>query len=134
MSEGQTQVDFPSGCILLTQHVDADNSKESGGASGGLSRGNAIAADGVWMGVSELAPGHKSVRHHHDDQTTIVHILSGAMTFKVGMDGGEVFTARAGDFAVIPGGLVHQEENPSEELCRCVVVRNAQVPVVTNLE
>jgi uncharacterized RmlC-like cupin family protein len=132
--ESTETVSFPSGCSLLTTRVEADNAVSAGGGSGGLSRGSAVSGGGMWMGVSDLPPGHASVAHHHDGQTTIVHILSGAMTFKVGMDGAEVFTAYPGDFAVIPGGVVHREENPSSEPCRCIVVRNAEKPTVTNLE
>jgi uncharacterized RmlC-like cupin family protein len=133
MHEELEKVVFPSGSFLLTSPVRADNSESAGGGSGGLSRGSAVAAGGMWMGISDLPPGHSSTPHHHDDQTTIVHVLSGAMTFTVGADGDEVFTAGPGDFAVIPGGVVHREGNPSSELCRTIVVRNAEIPVVRNL-
>jgi len=130
----EEKIDFPSGCFLLTTSVVADNADSAGGGSGGLARGSAVSGGGMWMGVSELAAGHDSVPHHHDDQTTIVHVLSGSMTFTVGVDGTEVFTAGPGDFAVIPGGVVHRESNPSSELCRCIVVRNSETPTVRNLE
>jgi uncharacterized RmlC-like cupin family protein len=87
----------------------------------------------MWVGISDLPPGHASLPHHHDMQTTIVHVVSGVMVFKVGADGSEVFQAGPGEFAVIPGGLVHSEENPSDEVCRCFVVRNDEHPVVHNL-
>jgi uncharacterized RmlC-like cupin family protein len=134
MDEIQEKIEFPSGSFLLTTTVLANNAESAGGGSGGLSRGSAVSGGGMWMGISDLPAGHDSVPHHHDDQTTIVHVLSGEMTFTVGMDGAEVFTAGPGDFAVIPGGVVHRESNPSSELCRCIVVRNAEAPVVRNLE
>ncbi len=134
MDESQEKIEFASGAFLLTTAVEADNDQSAGGGSGGLSRGSAVSGGGMWMGVSELAAGHDSVPHHHEDQTTIVHVLSGRMTFTVGADGAEVFTAGPGDFAVIPGGVVHRESNPSSELCKCIVVRNAESPVVRNLD
>jgi uncharacterized RmlC-like cupin family protein len=134
MAEIQEKTEFPSGCTLLTTSVVADNADSAGGGSGELSRGSAVSGGGMWMGVSELPAGHDSVAHHHDDQTTIVHVLSGNMTFTVGADGKEVFTAGPGDFAVIPGGVVHRESNPSSDLCRCIVVRNSETPTVHNLE
>jgi uncharacterized RmlC-like cupin family protein len=134
MAETHQRIDFPSGCLLLTTSVVADNAESAGGGSGGLSRGSAVTGGGMWMGISDLPAGHDSVAHHHEDQTTIVHILSGRMTFTVGADDAEVFTAGPGDFAVIPGGVVHRETNPSSELCRCIVVRNSETPTVRNLE
>jgi uncharacterized RmlC-like cupin family protein len=133
MGETQDKLEFPSGSFLLTTRVRADNAESAGGGSGGLSRGSAVSGGGMWMGISDLPAGHDSALHHHDDQTTIVHVLSGEMTFTVGEDGAEVFTAGPGDFAVIPGGVVHRETNPSSELCRCIVVRNSEAPVVRNL-
>jgi uncharacterized RmlC-like cupin family protein len=133
MDDALEKIEFPSGSFLLTTPVVADNAAAAGGGSGGLSRGSAVSAGGMWMGISDLPPGHSSVVHHHEDQTTIVHVLSGEMTFIVGADGGEVFTAGPGDFAVIPGGVVHRETNPSSHLCHCIVVRNAEEPVVRNL-
>ena len=94
-------------------------------------------AGGVWMGVSELPPGHASVLHHHEDQTTLVCIVRGSMWFYVTPPGGgaeEAFSAGPGQIAVIPGGLTHREENPGDEACVCVVVRNAEQPTVVNVQ
>jgi uncharacterized RmlC-like cupin family protein len=129
----EARVEFPSGSVLLRTLVVADNATAAGGGSGGLARGSAVSGGGMWMGISELPPGHNSALHHHEDQTTIVHVLSGRMTFFIGPEGEEEFTAGPGDFAVIPGGLVHREHNPSDEGCLCIVVRNSEVPTVTNL-
>ena len=91
----------------------------------------------MWMGVSSLPAGHVSLLHHHDDQTTLVCVIRGSMSFFVTPpDGGpeESFSAGPGEIAVIPGGLSHREENPSDEPCISVVVRNSEVPTVVNLE
>ena len=129
------EISYPSGSLLVRGGVEADNSAAAGGGSGGLARGSAVSAAGIWSGVSELPGGHRSVRHHHGDQTTIVFIVNGAMTFAVeGPDGIDEFTARSGDFAVVPAGLIHAETNPSDtETCLCVVVRTGEIPIVVNV-
>jgi uncharacterized RmlC-like cupin family protein len=134
----QARIDhYPSGSMVVHGGLVADDAEDAGGASGGLSRGSAVAAGGVWMGVSELPAGHASVLHHHEDQTTLVCIVRGSMWFYVTPPGGgqeEAFSAGPGQIAVIPGGLTHREENPSDEVCVCVVVRNAEQPTVVNVE
>ncbi len=128
---------FASGSMLVHGGLVADNDDRAGGASGALSRGNAVSAGGLWMGVSSLEAGHVSLPHHHEDQTTLVCVIAGSMSFFVRPpDGGaeESFTAGPGQIAVIPGGLTHREENRSSVPCLCVVVRNAERPVVVNVE
>ncbi|ANY25015.1 MULTISPECIES: cupin domain-containing protein [Gordonia] len=125
---------YPSGSRLVDSGLVADNSESAGGGSGSLARGSAASAGGMWMGVSKLPPGHQSVPHHHQDQTSIVCIVDGAMRFRVhGPDGAEEFTASAGQIAVIPGGLVHEEFNDLDIECVCVVTRNNENPVVRNV-
>ena len=135
MSSTATRVTLPSGCqVAGAGALDTDNAADAGGASGALSRGTAVSAAGIWMGTSVLPAGHASVAHHHEGQTTIVCIVSGSMRFLVaGPDGEENFTAGAGEIAVIPGGLVHREENPGTEPCVCVVVRDSDTPTVVNV-
>ena len=134
----QAQIDeYPSGSMVVHGGLIADDHDDAGGASGGLSRGSAVSAGGLWMGVSELGVDTPSLLHHHEDQTTLVCVISGAMTFFVTPpDGGpeEEFTARPGEIAVIPGGLTHREENPLDVPCVSVVVRNSERPTVVNLE
>lgn len=135
MSQDPHITRFPSGSLLVTGGVEADDDADAGGASGGLHRGAAFGAVGIWAGVSELAPGHTSTPHHHGDQATIVYLVTGSMDFEVLGDEPHRFTAHAGDFAVIPAGVVHAEHNPSDEGCLTVVVRtNGETPTVTNLE
>jgi uncharacterized RmlC-like cupin family protein len=136
MSSSVETTTYASGSrVVGSGALDADNAADAGGASGALSRGTAASAAGMWMGTSVLPPGHASTRHHHDDQTTLVCIIAGSMRFLVqGPDGLEDFTASAGQIAVIPGGLVHHEENPGDEECLCVVVRNSEAPTVVNVD
>lgn len=105
----------------------------SGGRSGAMVRSTAVSAGGVWLGVSTLAPHHKSARHHHGDQTTIVFLVRGSCGFVVGEDGA-VYRAHAGDIAVIPPFVVHLEDNDSDDETLAVVVRTGEDPKVINLE
>lgn len=136
MSSSAEQVTFPSGCrVVASGGLDADNAADAGGASGGLSRGTAVSAGGMWLGVSILPPGHWSASHHHNDQTTIVCVISGRMDFHVeGPDGEESFTAGPGQIAVVPGGLTHRENNPGLVDCVSVVTRNSEMPTVVNVD
>lgn len=135
MSSSAEQITYPSGCrVVGLGALAADNAADAGGASGGLHRGTSVSAAGVWMGTSVLPAGHDSVRHHHDGQTTIVCIISGSMRFIVeGPHGDEDFVAGAGEIAVIPGGLIHREQNPGADDCVCVVVRDSEQPTVVNV-
>jgi uncharacterized RmlC-like cupin family protein len=135
MPDDLVATEYPSGCKVMSGGLMADNAVSAGGGSGGMRRGSAVSDVGIWMGTSVLPPGHASVRHHHDGQATIVYILSGSMAFLVeGPAGEEVFEAGEGQFAVIPGGIVHREENRGGTECVCIVARNATVPQVVNLE
>jgi uncharacterized RmlC-like cupin family protein len=125
---------FPSGAFLVTSDVEADDAEDAGGASGGLHRGSAFSTDGLWAGVSELAAGHESAEHHHGDQTTIVYIVRGSMTFVVYGEHAHEFSAGPGTFAVIPAGVIHSERNPSDSGCLTVVVRTGEKPIVVNID
>ena len=127
---------FPSGCRVIHNGIVADNVASSGGASGGLSRGTAVSAAGMWMGISVLPAGHSSTLHHHEQQTTLVCVIEGSMWFYITPpDGGpeESFRVGPGEIAVVPGGLKHREENPDIVGCLCVVVRDSEHPTVVNL-
>jgi mannose-6-phosphate isomerase-like protein (cupin superfamily) len=135
MSSSAETTFFASGCrVVASGALEADNAADAGGASGALARGTAVSAGGMWLGTSVLPVGHASVSHHHNDQTTIVCIISGRMTFHVeGPEGGEEFTVGPGQIAVVPGGLTHRETNPGDVDCLCVVTRNAEHPDVVNV-
>ncbi|MDX1888116.1 cupin domain-containing protein [Mycolicibacterium sp. 050158] len=135
MSSSVDQKTFPSGSrVVGAGAMTADNAADAGGASGALARGTAAAAGGVWMGTSVLAAGAQSARHHHTDQTTILCVITGTMWLVVeGPDGDEELTVEAGQIAVVPGGLVHREDNRGDVDCLCVVVRNSETPAVVNV-
>ena len=61
--------------------------------------------------------------HHHGGHDTIVYVLSGRLAIEFGEGGSRAVQAGAGDFLVIPSGLVHRESTPGDEPSRSVVIR-----------
>jgi uncharacterized RmlC-like cupin family protein len=88
-----------------------------------IHRRQAFAAPGLWAGVATTEPGLASGWHHHDGHDTIIYGLSGRLIVEFG-DADESVEAAAGDFLLIPGGLVHREITPGEAPAEFVVVRS----------
>ncbi|MDQ1629493.1 MAG: hypothetical protein QOI54_3237 [Actinomycetota bacterium] len=85
--------------------------------------------------LSTVEPAASTGAHHHGEQDTVLYVLSGTAAYAWGPDLENVVWAGEGDFVYIPGGVVHQEINPSPDLVtRWVVVRSGADPVVVNLE
>ena len=61
--------------------------------------------------------------HHHGGHDTIVYVISGHVAIEFGEGGRRAVQAGAGDFLVIPSGLVHRESTPGQEPSRSVVIR-----------
>jgi uncharacterized RmlC-like cupin family protein len=87
-----------------------------------IHRRQAFAAPDLWAGLATTEPGLASGWHHHDGHDTIIYGLSGRLIVEFGR-GGERVEAGAGDFLVIPSGLVHREITPGEAPAEFVVVR-----------
>ena len=87
-----------------------------------IHRRQAFAAPGLWAGLATTEPGLASGWHHHDGHDTIIYGLSGRLIVEFGR-GEERVEAGAGDFLVIPSGLVHREITPGETPAEFVVVR-----------
>jgi uncharacterized RmlC-like cupin family protein len=85
-----------------------------------IHRRQAFAARGLWAGLATTEPGLASGWHHHDGHDTIIYGLSGRLIVEFG---GERVEAGAGDFLLIPSGLVHREITPGEAPAEFVVVR-----------
>lgn len=86
-----------------------------------IHRRQAFAATGLWAGLATTEPGLASGWHHHDGHDTIIYGLSGRLIVEFGDD--ERVEAGAGDFLLIPSGLVHREITPGEAPAEFVVVR-----------
>jgi uncharacterized RmlC-like cupin family protein len=86
-----------------------------------IHRRQAFAETGLWAGLATTEPGLASGWHHHDGHDTIIYGLSGRLIVEFGDD--ERVEAGAGDFLLIPSGLVHREITPGEAPAEFVVVR-----------
>lgn len=86
----------------------------------GIKREEAFAKPGLWAGRSTTEPGVTSGWHHHGEADTVVYVLSGTVVIEFGDD---TVKASAGEFLVIPSGLVHRESTPSDGPSRSVVIR-----------
>ena len=88
-----------------------------------MHRRQAFAGPGLWAGLTSTEPGLVSGWHHHGGHDTIVYVLSGRLAIEFGEGGRRAVQAGAGDFLVIPSGLVHRESTPGDGPSRSVVIR-----------
>lgn len=79
------------------------------GETPGMEREEALASEGLWMGVVRTEPGVITGWHHHGEYDTYVYVLSGRAVLEYGPGGSLVEEAEAGDFLHIPRAAVHRE-------------------------
>jgi uncharacterized RmlC-like cupin family protein len=100
----------------------------------GMVRKEAAVGTGFWSGTAAAEPGSVSGWHHHGDHDSIVYVVDGTFRVESGPGGRDVVEAVAGDFTLIPKGVVHREANPAETPSRLVVIRVGTGEPVTNVE
>jgi uncharacterized RmlC-like cupin family protein len=88
-----------------------------------IRRRQALAQPGLWAGLATTEPGLVSGWHHHGGHDTIVYVLSGRLAVEFGEGGRRAVQAEAGDFLVIPSGLIHRESTPGDGPSESVVIR-----------
>lgn len=83
-----------------------------------------------------LAQPHTSSGiHHHASQDTIVYAIRGTGAIVSMVDGKKVKKElKAGDWALIPAGVEHQEMNEGDEEVGWVIVRGGREAEVVNVE
>src|SRR5258708_10900319 len=91
-------------------------------------------SQGIWAGVTVVAPHVASGKHHHGELETVIYVVSGHCQIRWGDQLEFVENVEPGDFIYVPPFVPHQEINPSEEPAQWVIVRNSQEPIVVNLE
>lgn len=90
---------------------------------------------GLWAGVTVVAPQIASGVHHHGDLETIIYVVAGRGKIRWGARMEHEAEVEPGDFIYVPPFVPHQEINPSPETpSQWVIMRNAQEPIVVNLE
>jgi uncharacterized RmlC-like cupin family protein len=92
-------------------------------------------SQGIWAGVTVVAPSVVSGVHHHGALETVIYVVSGRGQIRWGDRMEFVEDVEPGDFIYVPPFVPHQEINPSPDTpSQWVIVRNAQDPIVVNLE
>ena len=92
-------------------------------------------SQGLWAGVSVVAPNVASGIHHHGATETIIYVVSGHARMRWGDRMQFEEDVEPGDFIYVPPFVPHQEINPSPDTpSQWVIVRNSQEPIVVNLE
>ncbi|HLI06744.1 MAG TPA: cupin domain-containing protein [Ktedonobacteraceae bacterium] len=92
-------------------------------------------SQGLWAGITVVAPNVASGIHHHGETETIIYVVSGRAKMRWGDGMRFEQDVEPGDFIYVPPFVPHQEINPSPDTpSRWVIVRNSQEPVVVNLE
>jgi uncharacterized RmlC-like cupin family protein len=90
-------------------------------------------SQGMWGGVTIVAPNAASGMHHHGEIETIIYVVSGHGKMRWGEQMEFEQEVEPGDFIYVPPFVPHQEMNPSPDTpSQWVIVRNAQEPIVVN--
>ena len=110
------------GELVEAMRISADELVEIEGPPE-IHRRQAFAKPGLWAGLTTTEPGLVSGWHHHGGHDTIVYVISGSVAIEFGEGGRQAVQGGAGDFLVIPSGLVHRESTPGDEPSRSVVIR-----------
>ncbi len=97
----------------------------------GMTRGHAIAVDGLTSGTVSVGPGVMSGWHHHGTHETSIHVINGSLRMEFA---GGAFEAKEGDFIHVPAGAVHRESNPGSEPNLAVFSRAGSGTVTVNVE
>src|SRR5258708_4829216 len=92
-------------------------------------------SQGIWAGVTIVAPDIASGVHHHGELETVIYVVSGHGRIRWGDSMQFSEDVEPGDFIYVPPFVPHQEINPSHDTpSQWVIVRNSQDPIVVNLE
>jgi uncharacterized RmlC-like cupin family protein len=103
--------------------VRVEKAADNGGEIGSIVRRSAIDEPTLWAGVSTVLTGASTGWHHHGSNTTVFYMLAGSLTVEHGDDPAESATAEAGDFVVVPAGVVHREVVLGDRDVEAVVIR-----------
>src|SRR5437764_1773857 len=124
------------GVRVIRPHQFDSNTPQTPGMQRVAAVSEALAgSQGIWAGVTVVAPRVVSGVHHHGALETVIYVVSGRGQIRWGnrMEFSE--DVEPGDFIYVPPFVPHQEINPSPDTpSQWVIVRNAQDPIVINLE
>ena len=101
----------------------------------GMDRREAYDDDGAWAGTVRTREGVVTGWHVHGGHDTYLYVVSGSLTIESGPGGRVRVDAAAGDFVLIPRGLVHREGTAAGSSgVEAVLVRVGEGEPVTNVD
>ena len=101
----------------------------------GMDRREAYDHDGVWAGTVRTTPGVVTGWHVHAGHDTYIYVVSGSATVESGPGGRVRDAANAGDFVLIPRGLIHREGTAAgSQGVEAVLIRVGEGEPVTNVD
>jgi uncharacterized RmlC-like cupin family protein len=121
--------------VIKPQQFDANTPQTPGMQRVAAVSQQLAGSQGLWAGVTVVAPNVASGMHHHGETETVIYVVSGHAKIRWGDRIQFEEDVEAGDFIYVPPFAPHQEINPSPDTpSQWVVVRNSQEPIVVNLE
>ena len=101
----------------------------------GMDRREAYDHDGVWAGTLRTTPGVVTGWHVHAGHDTYIYVVAGSATVESGPGGRVREEAGAGDFVLIPRGLIHREGTAAgSQGVEAVLIRVGEGEPVTNVD
>jgi uncharacterized RmlC-like cupin family protein len=101
----------------------------------GMDGREAFDHDGVWAGTLRTADGVVTGWHIHPGHDTYIYVTGGTATIESGPGGHVRIDASAGDFVLIPRGLIHREGSAAGSTgVEAVLVRVGEGEIVTNVD
>jgi uncharacterized RmlC-like cupin family protein len=120
--------------VIRPQQFDANTPQTPGMQRVAAVSRELAGSQGIWAGVTVVAPHVASGKHHHGELETVIYVVSGHGRIRWGDKLEFAEDVEPGDFIYVPPFVPHQEINPSDTPSQWVIVRNAQEPIVVNLE
>ena len=122
-------------CVIKSHQFDANTPQTPGMQRVAAVSKQIAGSQGLWAGVTVVAPNVASGIHHHGDTETVIYVVSGHAKMRWGDRMQFEADVEPGDFIYVPPFAPHQEINPSPDTpSQWVIVRNSQEPIVVNLE
>lgn len=116
LSGGGHKVDLRPQVVSPAERIEPQTQQTPG-----IHRQQAFASDDRWVGFVRTEPGDWSGWHHHGDHDTYFFVLQGGLEFEYGGDRATIAVG-PGDFAHMPGNLIHRERTPPGEPVEAVIV------------
>ena len=121
--------------VIKPEQFDANTPQTQGMQRVAAVSQQGAGAQGLWAGVTVVAPNVASGIHHHGETETVIYVVSGHAKMRWGDRMQFEQDVEPGDFIYVPPFVPHQEINPSPDTpSQWVIVRNSQEPIVVNLE